>query len=197
MPKPGKGGKKRSLLARIAKRVLGNGSRVKKIRNIKASKVKTKAVRRAARPLRHPAKKLTGPYLEIREQLLKMKDDLLLQIDKKARKERYSLKRDVGDLYDQAYTDRERELALLLGDIENQKLNDINDALYRIGRNEYGTCESCSGTIPLARLRIMPFARHCVQCQSTLEKETGDLRRRDLVEASARQPKVKIEEADA
>ncbi|MBI2061197.1 MAG: TraR/DksA C4-type zinc finger protein [Nitrospirae bacterium] len=166
---------------------------------------KTAKVKKSATPARVTAKKsakkirkaTSGPYLEIRHQLAKMKEDLLTQILKTAKKERYSLKREVGDLYDQAYSDRERELTLMLGDIESQKLKEINDALFRIDRGEYGACENCTSTIPTARLRIMPFARMCVTCQSGLENEMGEQRRREVIESATHASRAKIDEEEA
>lgn len=156
-------------------------------------------VKEAPKPAPKPAPRPmnTGAYLEIRKQLVQTKDDLLARIEQKAKKERYSLKREVGDIYDQAYTERERELTLLLSDIENQKLNEINEALQRIEKGEYGVCENCSGEIPLARLKIMPFARLCVGCQSGLEREMGEMKRRQAVETTGAGGRGRLEEEEA
>lgn len=82
-----------------------------------------------------------------------------------------------GDIYDQASSERDRELGLLLGDREREKLHSIDEALLRIDEDEYGICEECEEEIPLGRLKAMPFARHCVKCKSDLEKLQAQTRR--------------------
>ena len=51
------------------------------------------------------------------------------------------------------------------------ELDDIDDALARLATGMYGTCEGCGGRIPLGRLRAMPAARHCVDCQRQHESQ--------------------------
>ncbi len=44
-------------------------------------------------------------------------------------------------------------------------LQDIEAAFTRLDDGTYGTCQGCGGTIPAARLDIMPHARYCVPCR--------------------------------
>lgn len=82
-----------------------------------------------------------------------------------------------GDIYDQASSERDRELGLLLSDRERDKLRKIDEALLKIEDGEYGICEECEEEIPLGRLKVMPFARYCVKCQSDIEKIQAQTRR--------------------
>ena len=115
---------------------------------------------------------------EMRGILLKMKEEALAEI-----KQKVLSGVDVpevepsGDIYDQASNERDRELGLLLGDREREKLHNIDDALERIEDGEYGICEECEEEIPLGRLKVMPFARHCVRCKSELEKLQAQTKR--------------------
>ncbi|MET8307759.1 TraR/DksA family transcriptional regulator [Micromonospora sp. NPDC005173] len=34
-----------------------------------------------------------------------------------------------------------------------------------MSEGSYGSCESCGGDIPLARLEVLPWAWYCVPCQ--------------------------------
>ncbi len=38
---------------------------------------------------------------------------------------------------------------------------------------QYGNCESCSNKIPIARLRALPCATLCIDCQRELERTGG------------------------
>lgn len=48
---------------------------------------------------------------------------------------------------------------------EKHELDEIDAAQARLEAGTYGVCERCAGPIPLARLRAMPTARHCLSCQ--------------------------------
>ncbi len=70
---------------------------------------------------------------------------------------------DVGtENYDQEFT---------LSLIENEQgtLDQINDALARIGAKTYGRCEECSEPIAKPRLQALPYTRHCIECARQLE----------------------------
>jgi DnaK suppressor protein len=82
-----------------------------------------------------------------------------------------------GDIYDQASTERDRELGLLLNDREREKLHNIDEALLRIDEGDYGICEECDEDIPLGRLKVLPFTRHCVKCKSDIERLQAQTRR--------------------
>jgi DnaK suppressor protein len=61
---------------------------------------------------------------------------------------------------DNHFRDMERE-----GDF----LYEIDEALARIDENRYGICETCRSTIHSKRLKYMPYARLCLQCQQIEE----------------------------
>lgn len=64
----------------------------------------------------------------------------------------------------------EQEFSLSL--IENQEnaLAEISDALDRIDKGTFGTCEECGQAIPKGRLQTLPHTRHCVACARKLEE---------------------------
>lgn len=125
------------------------------------------------------ATKQQKKWNEISEILHQIKDDTLREIQKtlKSGTETLTIGEPSGDIYDQASSERDRELGLLLGDRDREKLHAIDEALLRINEGEYGICEECEEEIPLGRLKAMPFARHCVKCKSDLEKLQAQTRR--------------------
>ena len=73
---------------------------------------------------------------------------------------------DIGtDNYEQEFT---------LGLIENEEddLRAIDDALEKIEDGTYGQCESCGKKIKKARLKTMPHARNCIECQKVEEEKS-------------------------
>ncbi len=118
-------------------------------------------------------------WQEIRAILEKLKEDTLREIRKSVKNgtEAVAAIEPGGDIYDQASSERDRELGLLLGDREREKIHSIDEALMRIDEGEYGICEECDEDIPLGRLKAMPFTRHCVKCKSDLEKLQAQTKR--------------------
>jgi len=44
------------------------------------------------------------------------------------------------------------------------RLVDVNSALKKIKKGEYGKCENCGNNINIERLKVYPEARFCVKC---------------------------------
>ncbi|MCZ6695270.1 MAG: TraR/DksA family transcriptional regulator [Acidobacteria bacterium] len=64
-----------------------------------------------------------------------------------------------------------REGGADLGVIEalDHTLHQIDDALTRLHTGRYGVCAGCEKSIPLARLKALPFATRCIACQEGIE----------------------------
>jgi DnaK suppressor protein len=78
--------------------------------------------------------------------------------------------RDGDDEIDRANFDSDRDLALSLSDSERETLLQIEEALRRIDRGEFGSCTSCAKPIGEQRLHAIPWARYCIDCQELEEK---------------------------
>ncbi|WP_291319425.1 TraR/DksA C4-type zinc finger protein [Desulfonatronospira sp.] len=65
--------------------------------------------------------------------------------------------------------DRNRLLSRL--DQVKQNVGEIHQALNRIRSGTYGECVACKGWISIKRLKILPTARFCLQCQKILEQK--------------------------
>jgi DnaK suppressor protein len=64
-----------------------------------------------------------------------------------------------------------RDLDVMLVEIATTTLRRIEEAIERLDDGEYGLCARCSGPIEAARLRALPFAVCCRQCESLRERE--------------------------
>jgi RNA polymerase-binding transcription factor len=106
------------------------------------------------------------------EILNKMRSELFEEIKVTLKSESDTTTKDkVGDIYDLASDERDRELSLLISDRDREKISEIDEALERIEDGSYGSCEECETDIPKQRLLIIPFARLCVNCKSEHEKQ--------------------------
>lgn len=111
--------------------------------------------------------------LEIKEILVKMKQEILQNLEERIKSNDMSEQREIGDIFDDADLEQSREFNLLLSTRERQKLDQIESALSKIEKGEYGYCEDCDETIPVGRLKAMPFATLCVKCKSERESLEG------------------------
>ncbi len=84
----------------------------------------------------------------------------------------------------------EMDVARSLADVETHaglieraedRLRSIDEALVRLERGRYGICQGCAEMIPTERLRAMPLAAYCVDCQTEANRAArvglGDLSR--------------------
>ena len=94
-------------------------------------------------------------------------------------------KDDAGDLsgYSQHLADAgtdtaDRDFALSLISNEQEALKEIADAIERMKKGSYGTCEITGKPIPAARLIAVPFTRYSLEGQKELERNRRAHRRR-------------------
>jgi DnaK suppressor protein len=75
-----------------------------------------------------------------------------------------------GEPAEQALDSINETIASRLAEVESEELEKINDAMSRFESGVYGECEGCSCSIPLARLKALPYATLCISCQVKLEE---------------------------
>jgi DnaK suppressor protein len=64
--------------------------------------------------------------------------------------------------------DQQRDLALR--DRALQHLELVDAALARLDDGTYGVCLRCSRAIAPARLEALPWAAHCIDCQTAIDR---------------------------
>ena len=145
----------------------------------KAPVKKTAPPKMVTVPAAPTTKVISTKWNDVRTILVSMREETLKEIMASVKKgsETPIGEEPTGDIYDQASSERDRELGLLLNDREREKLHNIDEALLRIAEGDYGICEECDEEIPMGRLKVMPFTRHCVRCKSDLEKFQAQTRR--------------------
>ncbi|HEX9191350.1 MAG TPA: TraR/DksA family transcriptional regulator [Candidatus Deferrimicrobiaceae bacterium] len=107
----------------------------------------------------------------IKDMLVKMREELVQEIGRRSKATTEAGAQDIGDILDSVSEERTRELDMILTDREKRKLHQIDDALDRIEDATYGQCDECGVKIPKARLKVLPFAKYCVECQEKNERE--------------------------
>lgn len=51
-----------------------------------------------------------------------------------------------------------------------KRVVEIDNALKKVNKNQYGYCERCKQAIPHARLKLIPEASFCIDCEKHLRK---------------------------
>lgn len=71
---------------------------------------------------------------------------------------------EVDDEATQAYRSNNREFVMTTMEREIRNVSEIEQALERIAKDEYGVCVTCEAQIPDKRLHAIPWTRLCVDC---------------------------------
>ena len=79
--------------------------------------------------------------------------------------------------------DTQDEIEFALIQMKAETLNRIDAALRRLDEGSYGNCFQCGDEIAHPRLRALPFAVRCKDCEEALE--TAEERERHIAQRSA------------
>jgi DnaK suppressor protein len=85
---------------------------------------------------------------------------------------------EVLDAVESAEADIQEDLEFALVQMKSETLNKVNDALVRLDQGSYGNCFECGEEIAEKRLRALPFAVRCQDCE--VARETAEQRERQL-----------------
>ena len=76
--------------------------------------------------------------------------------------------KDFGDI---ASEDTDRKLLECMGEKDIKRMQLIESALARLEQGKYGKCIKCGKKIPEDRLRAIPYALMCIECQTISERK--------------------------
>ncbi|QDT13147.1 TraR/DksA family transcriptional regulator [Planctomycetes bacterium K23_9] len=76
-----------------------------------------------------------------------------------------------GDVLDAAADSVQDELNSQLIEVEARELSAIDEAIARMRDGSYGHCAGCGRSIPLTRLRAVPYATDCIECRRKSESK--------------------------
>ncbi len=108
--------------------------------------------------------------LRFKKALLKEREQIVGEV-----KQTYVSSQEVGqdgiqDIGDEAANIYNKQILLSLNENERMRLQEVDEALDRIGSSTYGICDECGEPINLKRLEVRPVAKYCVACLSKIEK---------------------------
>ena len=85
---------------------------------------------------------------------------------------------DVFDAVESSEADIQEDIEFALIQMKSETLNKINDALVRLEQGDYGNCFDCGAEIAEKRLRALPFAVRCKDCEEA--REVAEQRERQM-----------------
>jgi DnaK suppressor protein len=84
---------------------------------------------------------------------------------------------EVGDEIDYSVGNAMRAVGAAVAELSSGTVRGIETALRRLASGRFGYCADCSHKIAAARLKVLPFAERCLDCQaahdSAPSSETG------------------------
>lgn len=85
---------------------------------------------------------------------------------------------EVLDAVESSEADIQEDIEFALIQMKSETLNKIHDALSRLEQGEYGNCFECGEEISEKRLRALPFAVRCKECEEA--RENAERRERQM-----------------
>jgi DnaK suppressor protein len=128
----------------------------------------------------------TGPYMSRSRytELKKLLDDRRREIQAEVKGKMRGVREEgtwggklneVLDAVESSEADIQEDLEFALIQMKSETLNKINDAVLRLEQGDYGNCYECGEEIAEKRLRALPFAVRCKDCEEA--KENAERRR--------------------
>jgi DnaK suppressor protein len=111
--------------------------------------------------------------------LRSMLEDRRQEIHEKLRTLRETLPAEIAEVKDdeeRSVADFVQEIDFTLMQMKSETLAKIDDALRRVEDGSYGTCADCLEPIAEARLKALPFADLCRDCQEAQELRVAEAR---------------------
>jgi DnaK suppressor protein len=87
---------------------------------------------------------------------------------------------EVLDAVESSEADIQEDIEFALIQMKSETLNKVTDALARLKQGEYGYCFECGEEIAEKRLRALPFAVRCKDCEHA--REVAEQRERQLAQ---------------
>ena len=114
----------------------------------------------------------SGRYDELRKILEDRQRDILSEVQGRirgVRAEGSEKPHEVMDPGETSEVDIQEDIEFALIQMKAETLNKINEALSRLEEGTYGRCFECGDEIAQARLRALPFAVRCKDCEEARE----------------------------
>jgi DnaK suppressor protein len=115
----------------------------------------------------------TGRYEDLKKILVDRRREIMNEVQGKIRDVRSegttAKLNEVFDAGESSEADIQEDIELALIQMKSETLQRINEALTRLEEGKYGYCFECGEEIAELRLRALPFAVRCKDCEEARE----------------------------
>jgi DnaK suppressor protein len=122
-------------------------------------------------------------YDELKRMLEERRSEIMSEVQGKIRGVRADGAEKPHEVFDQGETseaDIQEDIEFALIQMKAETLNKIDEALNRLEEGRYGKCFECGDEIAQPRLRALPFAVRCKDCEEA--REVAQQRERSLAQ---------------
>ena len=114
-----------------------------------------------------------GRYSDLKKMLEERRREIMSEVHGKIRDQRevntWGRLNEVLDAGESSEVDIQEDIEFALIQMKAETLTKINEALSRLEEGTYGYCSECGGEISEQRLRALPFAVRCKECEEARE----------------------------
>jgi DnaK suppressor protein len=146
------------------------------------SRVGLEGIMKARTNLNGPAQRAEERYAELKRILEDRRREILAEVQEKMRDVRAEGASGEGagvlDAAEASEADIQDDIELALIQMKSETRHKIEEALTRLGEGTYGNCFECGDEISERRLRALPFAVRCKDCEEA--RELAERRQRQL-----------------
>ncbi len=112
-------------------------------------------------------------YSDLKRMLEERRKEILSEVQGRIRDQReadaWGKVNEVLDAGESSEADIQEDIEFALIQMKAETLTKVNDALHRLEVGNYGYCADCGGEISDKRLRALPFAVRCKDCEEGRE----------------------------
>jgi len=106
---------------------------------------------------------------DIKRRLLDYRSSLVRQISETKKSMREPIAGELRDSGDHIWKFNTSNLWLSQSSLRSRRLQLVEDALDRLDRGTFGSCQDCGRAIEKKRLRAIPWAQLCLKCEEAKE----------------------------
>ena len=114
-----------------------------------------------------------GRYSDLKRMLEERRREILSEVQGRIRDQRdadaWGKVNEVLDAGESSEADIQEDIEFALIQMKAETLTKINEALGRLEEGAYGYCSDCGGEVSEQRLRALPFAIRCKECEEARE----------------------------
>jgi DnaK suppressor protein len=105
-----------------------------------------------------------------REKLIQKKEEILVAYNKNKNYGKEADEEGAQDVADKAASSYTKEFLFSLSNNERDVLQLVEEALARVGSENFGVCVVCEDEMDRKRLEAVPWAKRCLSCQEKQEQ---------------------------